>query len=102
MDLVIYHRVAMILAEMGLHSPISFIDCFDPGICIRNVEEHRLYEFQVEVRDDVDPENFIEAFRSAMQQYNERSSVKADFYDAVDYAAPMKNWRSVYLIVTTV
>lgn len=59
MDQVIYHRVAVILLEMGLHSPISFIDNFDPGICIRNVEEHRLYEFQVEIRDDVDPDNFI-------------------------------------------
>ena len=102
MDKVIYHRVAVILLEMGLRSPISFIDSFDPGICIRNVEEHRLYEFQVEVRDDVDPENFIEAFRSAMQQYNERSSVKADYYDATDYPGPIKNWSTVYLTVTTI
>lgn len=102
MDKVIYHRVAVILLEMGLHSPISFIDCFDPGICIRNVEEHRLYEFQVEVRDDVDPDNFIREFCTAMQQYNERSSVKADYYDATDYPGPIKNWSTVYLTVTTI
>lgn len=92
----------LILSEIGLHSPISLVDNFDYEICIRNVEEHRLYEFQVEVRDDVDPENFIGAFRSAMQQYNERSSVKADFYDATDYPGPIKNWSTVYLTVTTI
>lgn len=92
----------LILSEMGLCSPISLIEDFNPDFSIKNCGPHRLYEFHLEIRDDVDPDNFIREFCTAMQQYNERSSVKADFYDAVDYAAPMKNWRSVYLIVTTV
>lgn len=102
MDLVIYHRVAMILAEMGLHGPISLIEDFNPDFSIKNCGPHRLYEFQVEIRDDVDPDNFIREFCTAMQQYNERSSVKADFYDAVDYSSPVKNWSTVYLTVTTI
>ena len=55
MDLVIYHRVAMILAEMGLHGPISLIEDFDPDFSIKNCGPHRLYEFHLEIRDDVDP-----------------------------------------------
>ena len=102
MDQVIYHRVGMILAEMGLFSPISLIEDFDPDVSIKNYGPHRLYEFHLEIRDDVDPDNFIREFCTAMQEFNKTSSVKADYYDAADYAAPMKNWRSVYLIVTTV
>lgn len=102
MDEIIIFRVMLILSEMGLCSPISLIEDFNPDFSIKNCGPHRLYEFHLEIRDDVDPDNFIREFCTAMQQYNERSSVKADFYDAVDYAAPMKNWRSVYLIVTTV
>ena len=41
MDLVIYHRVAMILAEMGLHGPISLIEDFDPDFSIKNCGPHR-------------------------------------------------------------
>lgn len=102
MDQVIYHRVAMILAEMGLFSPISLIEDFNPDFSIKNCGPHRLYEFHLEIRDDVDPDNFIREFCTAMQQYNERSSVKADFYDAVDYSSPVKNWSTVYLTVTTI
>lgn len=102
MDLVIYHRVMAILAEMGLSSPISLIDDFDPQYSIKNHGPHRLFDFHLEIRDDVDPHEFVSSFRAAMATHNSISIVKADFYEANDYPAPVKNWRTVYLTIATI
>ncbi|NBI11913.1 hypothetical protein D1641_18265 [Colidextribacter sp. OB.20] len=99
MDQVIYHRVGMILAEMGLKSPISLIKDFDPDVSIKNYGPFRLYEFHLEIRDDVDPHEFETTFRAAMEAHNSNSSIKANFYDATDYPGPDKNWTTVYLTV---
>lgn len=102
MDKVIIFRVMLILSEMGLHSPISLIEDISPEFSFKDVGPHRLYTFQLQIRDDVRPDKFLADFCIAMQQYNERSSVKADFYDATDYPGPIKNWSTVYLTVTTI
>lgn len=102
MDLVIYHRVMSILAEMGLSSPISLIDDFDPVFCIKNAAEHRLYGFHFEVRDDVDTVNLAADFCAAMDEYNKISTVKADLYKIDEYPGSTRNWHTVYLTVTTV
>lgn len=102
MDQVVIHRIAAILSEMGLQQPISFLEDFDPAYCIRDFGEHRLFEFHLEVRDDVDPDDFITDFRTAMQRYNEASKVKTDFYGIEEYPGPVKNWHTAYLTVTTV
>lgn len=99
MDRVIHHRVMSILAEMGLHSPISLIEDFDPDFSIKNCGPHRLYEFHLEIRDDVAPHEFETTFRAAMEAHNSNSSIKANFYDATDYPGPDKNWTTVYLTV---
>lgn len=102
MDQVIRHRVAMILAEMGLKRPISLIEDFDPDFSIKNCGPFRLFEFHLEIRDDVDPHEFITAFRAAMEAHNRSSSIRADFHDATDYPGPVKNWSTVYLTVATI
>lgn len=102
MDLVIYHRVMSILAEMGLFSPISLIDDFDPEYCIKNFGPHRLYEFQLESRDDTDTTDFVADFCSTMDEYNKISTVKADFYELNEYPGPVPNYHTVYLTVTTI
>lgn len=102
MDQVIRHRVAMILAEMGLHSPISLIEDFAPQYSIKNCGPFRLYEFHLEIRDDVDLHEFITIFRAAMETHNGNSSIKANFYDVMDYPGPVKNWSTVYLTVATI
>lgn len=102
MDQVIQHRVCMLLAEMGLQSPISLVDDFDPRDSIKNYGPHRLYEFHLKIRDDVDPDEFITAFRAALDECNNRSNIKAAFYGANEYPGPVKNWTTVYLTVTSV
>lgn len=102
MDKVIYHRVLALLVELGLSSPISLIDDFDPVFSIKNYGPHRLYDFHLEVRDDVDTTDLAVAFSESMAAYNKISSVKADFYEANEYPGPVKNWHTVYLTVTTI
>lgn len=102
MDKVIYHRVHMILAEMGLDRPVSVVDDFDPQYCIKNFGPHRLYEFQLEVRDDVDTTDFVVDFCAAMGEYNKISTIKADFYELNEYPGPVPNCHTVYLTVTTI
>lgn len=102
MDLVIYHRVMSILAEMGLFSPISLIDDFDPVFSIKNYGPHRLYEFHLEIRDDVDLGKFVEDLCAELDQYNKISTVKADFVAIEDYPGIAANWTTVYLTVATI
>lgn len=102
MDQVIYYRVAMILAEMGISSPISLVDNFDPRYCIKNLGPHRLYEFCLEMRDDISPDAFIADFFAAMDNYNKSSPVKAAFYGANEYPGPAKNWHTAYLTVAVI
>lgn len=102
MDLVIYHRVMSILAEMGLSSPISLIDDFDPIFSIKNVSEHRLYEFHLEIRDDVDTTDLAADFCIALEDHNKISSIKADFYELNEYPGPVPNCSEVYLTVATI
>lgn len=103
MDLVIYHRVLALLAELGLNRPVSVVDDFDANFCIRDIGPHRLYrDFHLEVRDDVDTTELAVAFSESMAAYNKISSVKADFYEANEYPGPVKNWHTVYLTVTTI
>ena len=102
MDQVIHHRVAAILTEMGLNRPVSYIEDFDPNYCCKNIGSHRLYEFHLEIRDDVDPDNFIADFCAALDEYNKTSIVKAAFYGANEYPGPVKNWTTVYLTVAAI
>lgn len=102
MDQVIQYRVMAIISEMGLHGPISLIENFDPKFSIKNCGPHRLYEFCLSVRDDVDPSEFIANFCNAMDKYNKSSPVKAAFYEANEYPGPEKNWSTVYLTVATI
>lgn len=102
MDKVIFYRVMAILAELGLSSPISLIDDFDPEHCIKNYGPHRLYDFHLEARDDVDTTDLVADFCVAMDRYNKISPVKADFYEANEYPGPVKNWHTVYLTVATI
>lgn len=102
MDRVIVHRVMSILAEMGHSRPVSLVDDFDPRYCIKNYGSHRLYEFHLEIRDDVDLEDFITDFCYLMHQYNAISYVKADLYEATEYPGPVKNWSTVYLTVAAI
>jgi len=87
---------------MGLFWPISLVDDFDPEFCIKNQGPHCLYEFHLEIRDDVDLSDFIVEFCAVLEQYNKISSIKADFYEANEYPGPVKNWHTVYLTVTTI
>lgn len=50
MDQVIYYRVAMILAEMGLHGPVSLIEDFDPHYCIKNAYQGQAILFIDEMK----------------------------------------------------
>lgn len=102
MDLVIYHRVLALLAEMGLFSPISIIDDFDPVFSIKNYGPHRLYEFHLEIRDDEDIANLAADFCVALENHNKISNIKVDFYEANAYPGPVKNWTTVYLTVATI
>lgn len=102
MDQVIQHRVMSIIAEMGLQSPIFLIEDFDPRFCIKKIGEHKLYEFHLENRDDVNPGEFIAAFRAALDEYNKTSIVKAAFYGANEYPGPVANWTTVYLTVAAI
>lgn len=102
MDQVIHHRVLAILTEMGLNRPVSYIEDFDPNYCCKNTGPHRLYEFHLEIRDDVDLTDFVADFSTIMTAYNKISNIKADFYEANEYPGPMKNWHTVYLTVTSV
>lgn len=102
MDWVIYHRVLAILAEVGLTSPISHIEDFDPDFSIKNIGPHRLYEFHLEIRDDVDLTDFVADFSAIMTAYNKISNIKVDFYEANEYPGPIKNWHTAYLTVTSV
>jgi len=101
-DRVIIHRVSMILAEMGQKWPVSLVDDFDPDYCIKDYGPHRLYEFRLEIRDDVDLSDFVVSFCTVMEQYNKVSNIKSDFYEANEYPGPVKNWHTVYLTVTTI
>ena len=102
MDQVIQHRVMSIIAEMGLQSPISLVEDFNPDFSIKNIGPHRLYEFHLEIRDDVDPDEFITAFCAAINECNNRSNIKAAFYGANEYPGPVKNWTTVYLTVAAI
>lgn len=102
MDDVIFHRVAMILAEMGLHDPICLVDDFDPDSCTRNVNESRLYEFHLEIRDDVDTTEFAREFSRCLELHNKISSINASLYEALEYPGTMRNWHTVYVTVIAV
>lgn len=102
MDKVIYHRAMSILAEMGLFSPISLVNDFDPVFSIKNYGPHRLYDFHLEVRDDVDTTDFVVDFCAAMGEYNKISTIKADFYELNEYPGPVPNCHTVYLTVATI
>lgn len=102
MDQVIHHRVAMILSEMGLHSPISLIEDFDPQHCCKNIGPFRLYEFAILVRDDLERDEFVKDFREQLEAYNEVSNIKIDFYDLTEYSGTLKNYSTLYLTVTTI
>lgn len=102
MDQVIQHRVMSMLAEMGLSSPISLIDDFDQRFSIRNFGEFRLYEFHLEIRDDVDIDNFEVTFSEILADYNEISSIKIAYIQVNRYPGPVKNWTTVYLTVAAI
>lgn len=91
-----------ILAELGLSSPVSVVDDFDPQYSIKNYGPHRLYEFNLEIRDDLDTTDFVVDFCAAMGEYNKISTIKADFYELNEYPGSVKNWTTVYLTVATV
>lgn len=90
---VIFYRTLAIITEIGLQNPISLIDDFDEQFSIKNIGEHLLLEFHLEIRDDVDEMEFANEFGEAMRHYNRISSIKADFYDIVGYPGPVKNWH---------
>ena len=102
MDRVIYHRVMSILAEMGLHSPISLIEDFDPQHCCKNIGPFRLYEFAILVRDDMRRDKFVKDFGEQLKAYNAVSNIKIDFYDLTEYSGTLKNYSMLYLTVTTI
>lgn len=102
MDRVIFYRVMAILAEMGLSGPISTVPDFDPQDCIRNNGPYRLYDFHMEIRDDVDLSDFAADFCAAMEAQNEISSIKADFVEINAYPGRAKNSQSVYLTVANI
>ena len=102
MDRVIYHRVMSILAEMGLHSPISLIEDFDPQHCCKNIGPFRLYEFAILVRDDMSRDKFVKDFGEQLKAYNAVSNIKIDFYDLTEYSGTLKNYSTLYLTVTTI
>lgn len=102
MNGVLYHRVMSVLVEMGQKWPVSPIEDFDPQYCTHQIGEHLLYDFHLEIRDDVDIADFVVDFCAAMSAYNKISSVKADFYEANEYPGPVKNWHTVYLTVATI
>lgn len=101
-DQIIFFRVYMILAEMGLNRPISVVDDFDPEFCIKQYYANRLYEFHLEIRDDEDLGGFVEDLCAELDQYNKISTVKADFVAIEDYPGSVKNWTTVYLTVATI
>lgn len=102
MDRVVQYRVMSIILGMGLHSPVSLVDDFDPDFSIKNCGLYRLYEFHLEIREDVDLEDFITDFCNLMHQYNAISYVKTDLYEATEYPGPAKNWITVYLTVAVI
>lgn len=99
MDRVIYYRVMSILAEMGLNLPICAVDDFDRQYCIKNFGPHRLYEFHLEIRSDVDTTDFAADLCAVLDEYNKISTIKADFVSISEYPGPAKNWSTVYLTV---
>lgn len=103
LDMAIYYRVRMILAELELIYPVSVVDDYDPDYSTRDIGPHRLYrDFHLEARDDVDTTDLVANFCVAMDRYNKISPVKADFYEANEYPGPVKNWHTVYLTVATI
>lgn len=99
---IIFLRVCLIIAEMGLKWPVSLINDFDPRFCIKNYGPHRTYQFHLEIRDDVDTTDFAVEFCSGMAACNRASPVKADFRGLSEYPGPVKNWHTVYLTVETI
>lgn len=96
MNDVISLRVALILTEMGLKRPISFqmedcavIDCGPP----------RMYQFRLEVRDDVDTVDFILDLCAIMTAHNRISAVHANLCGFYEEPGPVKNWHTAYLTV---
>ena len=102
MDQVIRYRVMAIISEMGISSPISLIDDFDERFSIKNFGEFRLYEFHLEIRDDVDIDDFEVAFSEILADYNEISSIKIAYIQVNRYPGPVKNWSTVYLTVAVI
>lgn len=102
MDLIIYYRVMAILAEMGQKWPVSLIDDFDPEFSIKNFGPHRLYDFHIELRNDVDQRDFALDFCDAMDAHNKITAVKADFVAMDVYPGPVPNWSTVYLTVSAI
>lgn len=102
MDRAIVYRVMSILAEMGLSRPISPYFDFDPQHCCRDYGPHRLYEFAVLVRDDLERDEFVRDFRELLNKYDNISTIKVDFYGITEYPGTLKNFSTIYLTVATV
>lgn len=95
---IIFLRVALIVSEMGLKWPVSLLEYFD----VQDGDLHRLYEFQLLMRDDVDTTDFAVEFHEAMEHHNKISPVKADFHELTECPSPVKNAHIASLTVTTI
>ena len=99
MDRVVQYRVSSIIAEMGLFSPVSLIDDFDPDYGIKNMGPHRLYEFHLEIRDDFNSMDFLADFCSVLEKENRTNNIKIDAVEINEYPGPARNWHTAYLTV---
>lgn len=98
MSNIVFLRVALIIAEMGLRWPVSLLEYFD----VQDGDLHRLYEFRLLMRDDVDTVDFVAEFCAAMAAHNKISPVKADFHELTECPGPVKNAHIASLTVTTI
>ena len=102
MNRVVQYRVSSIISEMGLHSPVSLVDDFDPAFSIRNYGLYRLYEFHLEIRDDFDSMDFLMEFCSILEQENKINNIKIDAVEINEYPGPAMNWHTAYLTVAVI
>ena len=99
MDRVVQYRVSSIILGMGLYSPVSLVDDFDPDFSIKDYGLYRLYEFHLELRDDIDSGDFMMEFSSILEQENKINNIKIDAFGINESPGPAKNWHTAYLTV---
>lgn len=102
MDRVVQYRVSSIILGMGLHSPVSLVDDFDPDYSIKNIGPIREYNFHLEIRDDYDSMDFMMEFCSILEQENKINNIKIDAVEINEYPGSVKNYHTAYLTVAVI